>query len=87
MLVFIAVDCMDRRLCLCLLLLIGGYACVYCSVWIGGCVYCSVWIGGCVCSVWIGGFPAGEGEKENRGGKKNNLKLSVHEYGADGFKV
>ena len=65
---FIAVDCMDRRLCLCLLLLIGGYACVYCSV-------------------WIGGFPAGEGEKENRGGKKNNLKLSVHEYGADGFKV
>jgi len=40
-----------------------------------------------VCSVWIGGFPAGEGEKENRGGKKINLKLSVHEYGADGFKV
>jgi len=40
-----------------------------------------------VCWVWIGGFPAGEGEKENRGGKKNNLKLSVHEYGADGFKV
>jgi len=71
--VFIAVD---RRLCLCLLFCMDRRLCL---------LFC---MDRRLC-VLYGSEASQPGRERKKTGavKKNNLKLSVHEYGADGFKV